>query len=371
MKNDYNYGTIDSEKVMDLVSPPVWSLDLINWYRRCKRDLPWRRTKDPYAIWVSEIMLQQTRVEAVKGYYSRFLERFPNIEALATANEAEVLKLWEGLGYYSRARNLQKAAKLIEDEYEGAMPVNYDELLHLPGIGDYTAGAIASIAHGEAVPAIDGNVKRVTARIFGIRESVDRPDIIKQIRKLLQNAIPQDHPADFNQAMMELGATVCVPRMPKCDLCPIQSFCDGYTQGDADSLPIHEKKAPGKTVDMAVILLTWENQVCVFKRQERLLHGMYVFSLLEDETDPQQIASMYKQDGIYAEYKADLGNATHVFTHRIWKMKIFHFALQSMPDQQWLNKRQGVMATTEMLESLPIPAAMKAARKEAMKLMAE
>lgn len=342
----------------------------MNWYQSCKRDLPWRRTKDPYAIWVSEIMLQQTRVEAVKGHYIRFIERFPNTGTLATADEAEVLKLWEGLGYYSRARNLQKAAKLIEHEYTGIMPVKYDDLLHLPGIGEYTAGAIASIAYCEAVPAIDGNVKRVATRVFGIRESIDRQDIIKQIRKLLQNVIPQDHPGDFNQALMELGATVCIPRLPKCDICPLQSFCDGYAQGDADSLPIHEKKAPGKTVDMAVVLLTWKNQICVFKRQERLLHGMYVFSLFEEETEPKQITLLYKQDRIHADYKADLGKATHVFTHRIWQMKIFHYTLQTMPDQQWLNERHGMMVTAHMLEGLPIPTAMKAARKEALRLIA-
>ena len=219
---------------------------LLQWYDRVKRDLPWRRSGDPYCIWLSEIMLQQTRVETVKGYYARFLERCPTVQALAQAPEETVLKLWEGLGYYSRARNLHKAAKAIVNEHGGVFPATYEEILKLPGIGPYTAGAIASIAFGQPVPAVDGNVIRVTSRLCGIRENVGVPSVRRKLEEEAAALVPKKRPGDFNQAMMDLGATVCVPGTPSCERCPLRTLCDAYAAGDAEDLPVLPRKSPPK-----------------------------------------------------------------------------------------------------------------------------
>ena len=216
---------------------------LLDWYDRVKRDLPWRHTKDPYHIWLSEIMLQQTRVETVKGYYARFLDWLPTVADLANAPQQQVLKAWEGLGYYSRARNLQKAAQVIMTEHGGVFPSSYEAILALPGIGPYTAGAIGSIAFGLCEPAVDGNVYRVASLFFGIREDVGVPRVQKEIQKLVKDSIPADRPGDYNQALMELGATHCCPGTPACDLCPWNGLCDACMEGDADVLPIHERKS--------------------------------------------------------------------------------------------------------------------------------
>lgn len=350
-------------------NPAKWSDRLLDWYRLNRRDLPWRETRDPYAIWVSEIMLQQTRVETVVDYYRRFLLRFPDAAALAAAPEEEVLKLWEGLGYYSRARNLQKAAKVLTQSYGGTLPPDYDALLRLPGVGAYTAGAIASIAYGEPRPAVDGNVKRVFARLAGERESIDRPDVQERIRQGVTAAIPRHDPGAFNQALMELGATLCSPRMPRCDNCPVNADCDAYREGDAESLPVHEKKQPGREVDVAVCLLTCKGKVLVFRRQERLLHGLYVFWLSEGETDPAVLERLLKAEGLAATCRGPAGEATHVFTHRVWKMKLFRFELDAMPGERWLIERQAIPADAETLAKLPLPTAMKAAKETARKLL--
>ena len=199
---------------------------LLEWYDQFRRDLPWRRSTNPYHIWLSEIMLQQTRVETVKGYYARFLTLFPTVQALAEAPEETVLKAWEGLGYYSRARNLQKAAQVIVEKHGGVFPSAYEDILALPGIGPYTAGAIGSIAFGLRVPAVDGNVYRVASRFFGVREDVGIPRVQKEIAALVKESIPHNRPGDYNQALMELGATLCSPGTPSCDLCPWNALCD-------------------------------------------------------------------------------------------------------------------------------------------------
>ena len=207
---------------------------LLVWYRKNQRDLPWRHTRDPYRIWISEIMLQQTRVEAVKPYYARFLEVCPTVRELAELDEDRLMKLWEGLGYYSRARNLQKAARTVMEQYAGEMPTTYGELLKLSGIGDYTAGAIASIAFNERVPAIDGNVLRVLARVSGSYEDISSPATKTKLREALAPCIPGSA-GDFTQAMIELGATVCVPNgEPKCDACPLRRYCEAGQEASQD-----------------------------------------------------------------------------------------------------------------------------------------
>lgn len=342
---------------------------LLEWYDSVKRDLPWRRTTDPYRIWLSEIMLQQTRVETVKGYYARFLERCPTVEALANAPEETVLKLWEGLGYYSRARNLQKAARTIVAEHGGVFPSDYDHILKLSGIGPYTAGAVASIAFGQAVPAIDGNVYRVASRFFGVREDVGIPSVQKQIRRLVQESIPTDRPGDYNQALMELGATLCSPRTPDCAACPWQMQCDACREGDQDSLPLHEKKQAPKTMDVAVCLLTFGDRVLVLPRQERMLKGLYVFWLCEEETDPERVRQLLAENGLSCRFAGSPGQAKHVFTHRVWQMQIFHYTMETPPDEAWLTERKAKLVTAAELAALPMPTAVKAARTAAMGLL--
>jgi A/G-specific adenine glycosylase len=348
---------------------PLWSEKLTKWYRLNCRKLPWRETNDPYAVWVSEIMLQQTRVESVRAYYLRFTARFPDIRALASAPEAEVLKLWEGLGYYSRARNLQKAAQIVARDYGGQMPGDYSELLKLPGIGEYTAGAIVSIAFGRAVPAIDGNVKRVAARLMGLREDINRPDVQRDLRDRLARAIPENEPGIFNQALMELGAILCSPRAPKCEKCPVRSSCDAYAEGDVESLPVHAQKALPRTVDVAVCILTYQGRVLLFRRKERLLNGLYVFDLLEEITSAKQAAETLREDGLSPVYRGSPGEAKHVFTHRIWRMKLYHFVLRKPPTEEWLTRRQAIWADARQINALPLPTAVKAARAAALEIL--
>ena len=250
---------------------------LLQWYGVHKRALPWRETTEPYRVWVSEIMLQQTRVEAVKPYFTRFMKTLPNIAALAAIPEEQLLKLWEGLGYYSRARNLQKAAKAIETEYNGAMPNTYDALLRLPGIGAYTAGAIASISFGVPVAAVDGNVMRVISRILASTEDIGLPQTKKYITELVNRTIPSNHPGDFNQALMELGATVCVPNgIPDCHSCPVQPFCRAYQQNLTEELPVKSRKKPRAVERQTIFLFIHGGTAAIRQRAKRWSVGRIV-----------------------------------------------------------------------------------------------
>src|SRR5216684_7408390 len=231
---------------------------LLGWFRQFRRDLPWRQTKDPYGIWLSEIMLQQTRVAAAIPYYERFLKRFPDVHALAGAPEEEVLRLWSGLGYYSRARNLQKAAQQIVGRYGGKFPGRMEEVLALPGIGDYTAAAILSIAFGEKQAVLDGNVARVLARLGVIRGDLRAPQPWRALQKTANSLLDPNSPGDWNQAVMELGATLCSPRSPQCLLCPVAQFCEGRKLGIAESLPEKRKKRATVEVTLAAAVFTDE-----------------------------------------------------------------------------------------------------------------
>ena len=221
---------------------------LLEWYDRCARTMPWRGIHDPYKTWVSETMLQQTRVETVIPYYFRFISRFPSLEDLAAANEQEVLKLWEGRGYYSRARNLLKGARQVMEQYGGILPKDPHLLRSISGIGPYPAGAVASIAYDVPVPAVDGNVCRVFSRLFGVRENIRLPEIRKSLESLAASAVPTERAGDYNQAVMDLGATVCVPGTPDCSKCPLSSLCDAFEKGDAADLPVIPGSAPQKII---------------------------------------------------------------------------------------------------------------------------
>ncbi|MCL2812871.1 MAG: A/G-specific adenine glycosylase [Clostridia bacterium] len=342
---------------------PSFPVALLAWYDTGHRALPWRDTRDPYAIWVSEVMLQQTRAETVIGYYQRFLQRFPTVHALANAPEQELLKSWEGLGYYSRARNLQKAAKRIVSEHGGALPSDAHALGLLPGIGPYTSRAIASIAFGQQVAAVDGNVERVIARVAGIREEVTVPSVGRAIRTYADGLVPMDRPGDFNNAMMELGARVCVPGTPDCEACPVHAWCDAHHEGDADALPVKRRIRTPVVEKRGVAIIRCGRQVLVQRRTERMLHGMWQFPNALDAWEPDVLL---RGLGLSAEWAGDAGEAKHVFTHRVWEMRLHRFITQTpiqMPECRWVDAAG--------LDELPFPTAMGAAKKAAIEWLEE
>jgi A/G-specific adenine glycosylase len=261
------------------VSPDIrraFHHDLLRWYRRHHRKLPWRRTHDPYKIWVSEIMLQQTRVEVVRDYYERWLRTFPTVTSLAKARYGRVLKLWEGLGYYSRAKNLHRAAKIIVRQLEGRVPQTAEQLQRLPGIGRYTAGAIASIAFGQRVPLVDGNVARVFARVLNMTGDVTKPATQKRLWAIAEDLLPGSDPGTFNQALMELGALVCTPVNPRCTICPMACVCIARRKGRQDELPNRGKKQAHKLVLQDAALVRRDGQILLQRRPLKgLLAGMW------------------------------------------------------------------------------------------------
>ena len=251
---------------------------IVKWYQEQEKTLPWKQDKEPYHIWVSEIMLQQTRIEAVKKYYTRFMKELPTIHDLANVPEEKLLKLWEGLGYYSRARNLKKAAIQIEQEYNGKLPTSYAELLKLSGIGEYTAGAIASISFKEKVPAVDGNVLRVVSRVLASKENVLLPETKRKITKKLLEIMP-DEPGDFNEGLMELGEKICLPNtVPLCETCPIQEFCIANKENLTNEIPVRVKKQKRKIENKTVFILKYKNEIAIRKREKPgILANLYEF----------------------------------------------------------------------------------------------
>ena len=295
---------------------------LLSWYRENARNLPWRRTVDPYRIWVSEIMLQQTRVAAVLGYYARFLEALPTVEALAAVSEDRLMKLWEGLGYYSRARNLQKAARLVVER--GGFPDTYQGLLALPGIGEYTAGAVASAAFGLREAAVDGNVLRVVARITDCHDDVKDQKTKKSVQRQIRAVMPaaEGDIRIFNQAVMELGATVCVPNgPPKCAGCPARDFCLGRLRGTAELLPVRPAKKARRVEEKTVFLLFRDGRIALRRRPDTgLLAGLWEFPNVEGTLDESAAAAAARMWGLEPKaWRHKLG-AKHVFTHVEWRM---------------------------------------------------
>ena len=333
---------------------------LLAWYDQHARTLPWRGIHDPYRTWVSETMLQQTRVETVLGYYARFLERFPTVADLAAVPEDDVLKMWEGLGYYSRARNLHKGAQQVMAEYGGVIPSNVEQLRKISGIGPYTAGAIASIAFDQPVPAVDGNVIRVVSRLRGIRENVGIPSVRRALEGEAASLVPQDRPGDFNQALMDLGATICTPGTPACEKCPLQGECDAFSAGDAEELPILPRKNPPKVIDYTVCLIFSGNRVLMRQRTEAMLRGLWVFPMAEGKLTLRQVpAAVKKLTKLAVKDVQSAGEARHVFTHQIWQMQL---CTMTVPADAQAPAGYSFIPVGEM-ENLAIPTAVKAAVK--------
>ena len=319
---------------------------LLPWYRENKRELPWRQSADPYHIWLSEIMLQQTRVEAVKAYYVRFIQRIPTIAALADAEDAQLLKLWEGLGYYSRVRNLKKAAQQIMQRHAGEFPRKYAEVLALPGIGEYTAGAICSIAFGQKKAAVDGNVLRVCSRLLADTTPIDQPAFKKRIREALEAVYPASA-GDFTQAMMELGATVCGPnRAPECECCPCRVFCRGYQSGVAGMLPVKTPQKGRRVEEKTVFILSCDGTYALQKRPSKgLLAGLWQFPERAGILEPQQAV-----DAIQLPVKQILRQVdkNHIFTHIEWKMRGFYMEIEKKSEEFCWFTREEIQRETAL-----------------------
>ena len=315
---------------------------LLPWYHTHHRDLPWRKDKDPYHIWVSEIMLQQTRVEAVKGYYARFLEALPTIQALAAADDELLHKLWEGLGYYSRVRNLKKAANQIVERHSGVFPRTYAEVSALAGIGPYTAGAVCSIAFDLPTPAVDGNVLRVISRLTNDDTPIDRPAFRKQITEDLAAIYPQ-RAGDFTQALMELGATVCGPnRKPDCENCPCKDFCFANHNGTAENLPVKKAKPQRRMEDKTVLILSCDGFYALHKRPDTgLLAGLWEFPNYPGKMEIPDLMDKVEQNGVKVKEIIRQVEKKHIFTHIEWHMRgVYMEVKEKIPDYTWMSEAQ-------------------------------
>jgi A/G-specific adenine glycosylase len=303
--------------------------NLLQWFERNARDLPWRRTQDPYAIWVSEIMLQQTQVDTVIPYYRKFIRTFPTVERLARADLSKVLKVWEGLGYYSRARNLQKAARIIASQFHGRIPGTLDDLKALPGIGRYTAGAILSIAFNKEAPILDGNVKRVLSRLFAISENPGKGEANGNLWLLSESLIPRGQAGSFNQALMDLGATICTPRVPRCSICPLRDLCRGMATGNPELYPAKIVKNPVPHRNAIAAVIYWQSKVLLRQRPPSgLLGGLWEFPNWEiggnGGTDKKWIKNQVKKElGTTADVGESIGTFHHAFTHFKLTLQVF------------------------------------------------
>ncbi len=293
---------------------------LLRWYDARKRRMPWRETRDPYKIWISEVMLQQTRVETVIPYYRRFLRKFPTVESLAAANLSSVLKVWEGLGYYARARNLRKAAGVLVSLYNGKLPRRSDELLNLPGIGKYTAAAIASIAFDEAVPALDGNARRVVSRWFALKSDPSSRGGMQLLREKAGELLHPRRPGDWNQAVMELGATICLPESPRCGVCPVSKFCSAYRENITAEIPRMKKRSPAPHYQVTAGVIQHRGRILITQRKEHgLLGGLWEFPGGKQEPG-ESLEECLKRElqeelNIHVAIHEKLTHIHHAYTH--------------------------------------------------------
>ena len=329
---------------------------LIEWYLEEKRNLPWRNTSDPYKIWVSEIMLQQTRVDTVIPYYNRFIDAFPTMQDLADAQEDVLLKQWEGLGYYSRARNLQAGVREVVESYNSIVPKTRDEISSLKGVGPYTAGAVLSIAYGRPEHAVDGNVMRVLSRVLLIKEDIAKPKTRKIFEKAVTEIIDHEDPSSFNQGLMELGAIICTPTSPKCLLCPVRENCAAYYAGEQNDLPVKTKNKKTKALQYDVYIAQNDsNHLLMQKRPDTgLLASMWQFPMIERSLKEMDTVPLLEDRfAIHFAKEHDLGTFKHIFSHLTWEMECFvgHAVEGIVPeDCKWL--------TLEEIKEVPMPVSM-------------
>ena len=340
---------------------------LLEWYDKGHRILPWREDPTAYKVWISEIMLQQTRVEAVKPYFNRFISELPDVESLADCEEDKLLKLWEGLGYYNRARNLQKAARQVVEIYNGEMPRTQEELLKLAGIGNYTSGAISSIAFGEKAPAVDGNVLRILSRL-----SLDEADILKdttkrRVERQLLEVIPEHRPGDFNQALMELGATVCIPNgKPKCEECPWEKICLAHKEAREEEFPKKEAKKKRSIEKKTILIIQDENKSALHKRPAKgLLAGLYEFPNLEGHLTEKRVLAYLKEIGLEVLRIQKIESSKHIFSHKEWHMIAYQIRVDELAKKgHQLEKENWIFAESrEAEERYPLPSAFAAYTK--------
>ena len=310
----------------EMVSP------IVTWFQKNKRDLPWRNHPDAYRVWVSEIMLQQTRVEAVKPYYERFLRELPTVKDLAEAKEDQLLKLWEGLGYYNRVRNMQKAAQQIMIDYQGQFPDTFEEIRSLKGIGNYTAGAISAFAFGLPKPAVDGNVLRVISRLMGSREDIMKQSVRSKIEEKLEHVIPEGAASDFDQGLIELGALVCVPNgEPKCTECPVAHLCEARKQGMIAEIPVKSKGKARKMEDKTVLIFKDGEKLAIQKRPSKgLLAGLYEFPNQEGHLTMEEVTAYSKKIGLMPVRIKKLEDAKHIFSHIEWHMSGYEIVVDEL-----------------------------------------
>jgi len=320
---------------------------LLHWYENHARILPWRERPEPYRVWISEIMLQQTRVEAVKPYFERFMKELPTVEALAAVPEDRLMKLWEGLGYYNRARNLQKAARQIVMEFDGQLPADFADLLTLPGIGSYTAGAIASIAFGQPVPAVDGNVLRVISRVLASREDILKQTTKTWMEQMLVETMPKEAASSFNQGLIEIGAMVCVPNgPPKCGECPLESLCLARREGILAEIPVKKRAPRRKVEERTVCLIEYQNQIGIRRRPDSgLLAALYELPNRLGYLPPDQLAAAFSLPLSQVAEIEELPAARHIFSHVEWHMIGYRVILkQKLPECYIAVEKQQVKA---------------------------
>lgn len=359
---------IEIEKEIPVVLEPEclyrMTEPLVEWYRENKRDLPWRDIKDAYRVWISEIMLQQTRVEAVKPFYERFLKRLPTVQDLAEVPEDELLKLWEGLGYYNRARNLQKAARQIVTDYQGTFPNKYEEICNLTGIGSYTAGAIASFAFEIPKPAVDGNVLRVISRLTASFDDIMKAGTKKKVEETLEGIIPKNQACDFNQGLIELGAMVCVPNgAPKCDVCPLSELCEARKKGIETQLPVKTKAKARKIEKKTVLIFRDGENLAIRKRPSKgLLAGLYEFPNVEGHLTQKEVIAYSKSIGLAPIRVKKLEEAEHIFSHVEWKMTGYMIRVDEL--EAACTEEMLFIRPEEIEGKYPIPAAFEAYTKQ-------
>ena len=317
---------LENPALYEMVSP------IVTWFQKNKRDLPWRNHPDAYRVWVSEIMLQQTRVEAVKPYYERFLRELPTVKDLAEAKEDQLLKLWEGLGYYNRVRNMQKAAQQIMIDYQGQFPDTFEEIRSLKGIGNYTAGAISAFAFGLSKPAVDGNVLRVISRLMGSREDIMKQSVRSKIEEKLEHVIPEGAASDFDQGLIELGALVCVPNgEPKCTECPVAHLCEARKQGMIAEIPVKSKGKARKMEDKTVLIFKDGEKLAIQKRPSKgLLAGLYEFPNQEGHLTMEEVTAYSKKIGLMPVRIKKLEVAKHIFSHIEWHMSGYEIVVDEL-----------------------------------------